>query len=51
MKQARSNFMPSSKGLVSAACTASMHLKGAGKGPATPLTMLRENWKKASWFG
>jgi hypothetical protein len=50
-KASRSSFMPSSKGLVTAAATASTHFSGAGKFFAMAPTVLRANWKKASAFG
>ena len=51
MKSSRSNLRPSSKGIVMAAATASMHLSGAGKFFASGPTLFRANWKNASAFG
>ncbi len=47
----RSWRSPSSNGMVTAAATASTHLRGAGKRPAAAATELRANWKYASAFG
>ena len=50
-KFSRSTSRPSSNFMLAAAATQSTHFSGAGKFFDIAPTVLRANWKKASWLG